>query len=222
MRTRLPLGYRDRQTVGLVLGVLFATSLASVSAHVVRGLDQPTLATAFVSSPTSTTDSPVQVAWGAIDTQQRVACFYAANTSPARPDDGAWPRVTALGFELPGQLSGFTLLEPAGGDWTLLEGLQVQVQQNTLALDFAVIAPVNPVGRSVNGEPERLLGLPPGQAAQRLSGTRFCVAGPFPDGLSIEQILNGVVVRFQGIEPNGPSSELGIWDNPARTIPLFP
>ena len=222
MRASVRSGSGSRPAGGLLLGVLFATSLATVSAHVVRGLNQPTLATAFISSPTSTADLPVHVAWGAVDTGQRVACFYAANTSPARPDDQAWPRVTALGFELPGQLSGFTLLEPVGGDWTLMERLQVQVQQSALTLDFAVVAPVNPVGRSVDGEPHQLLGLPPRQAAERLSGTRFCVAGPFPGGLSIEQILNGVVVRFQGIEPNGPSSELGIWDNPARTIPLFP
>jgi hypothetical protein len=104
-----------------------------------------------------------------------------------------------------------------------VEGLQVVTPgQIGLTLDVALVAPVNPVGRSIGGEPLQLLGIPPGQRAERLSGTKFCVAGPFPGGLSIEQILNGVVLRFQGLEPNGPSIDVGVWDNPARTIPLYP
>ena len=212
----------NNRRLALTTVLLSIGALVGVSAHVIRSAANPMTVTAFVSSPTSGVDAPIPVAWGSLDTGLRVACFYAANTSQPRSDDAAWPRVTAVGFELPGQPTGFTLLSPLGGDWALVEGVQVDMpQQGPVTLDVALVAPVNPMGRSVAGDPGWLLGIPPGQSATRLSGTRFCVSGPFPDGFSIEQILNGVVVRFHGVDPYGPSIDIGVWDNPARTIPLF-
>ena len=202
----------------LTAAALAIASLAGISAHSVKSRANPTLATAFVSSPSAGTDAPIPIAWAGADTGLKVTCFNTANTSPARSDNPLWPRVTAIGFELPGQLSGFRLVSPAAG-WTLEEDVEAPLDGATVTLDFAIVAPVNPMGRSIIGNPHQLLGLPPGQARP---GERFCVSGPFPTGPAIEQILNGVVVRFHGVQPGGPSIDFGVWDNVARTIPLFP
>ena len=218
-----------RRRAGLVLlCAICAASLAGLSAHVVRGLAFPAAVTAFVSSPSAGTDAPVRVAWGAQDTGLRVACFYVANTSVPRLDRPGWPRVTAVGFELPGALSGFALMAPLDGDWELVEGAQASLPgHGTVTLDFAIVARVNPTGRTP-GQPDDPRGIPPGQPASRGSGTRFCVSGPFPDELiagqaaTIEQLLNGVVVGFNGVDGDPHGVDVGVWDNPARVIPLFP
>jgi hypothetical protein len=53
------------------------------------------------------------------------------------------------------------------------------------------------------------------------------VSGPFPDVIAgqaatIEMILNGVVVGFLGVDGTRPGIDAGVWENPARLIPLFP
>ena len=92
-----------------------------------RGLISPTAATAFVSSPTSAADLPVPLKWSSgtivVDTGLRVVCFNVANTSTPRVDRPAWPRVTSVGFELPGSLSGFSLVAPLDDEWQIVEGL---------------------------------------------------------------------------------------------------
>src|SRR5512145_1323270 len=98
--------------------VLLCTCIAALattlSAHVVKGLVSPTLATAFVSSPSSGTDLLIPITWGTVDTGLRVACFNVANTSPERLDRPGWPRIVGVGFELPDDRSGFALVEPVG------------------------------------------------------------------------------------------------------------
>src|SRR4249919_747234 len=83
---------------------LALASLAAVSAHTVKGLQNAILATAYVSSPSAGTDAPIALTWGTgetgLDTGLKVVCFYVANTSPARIDRPEWPRVTSVGFEL--------------------------------------------------------------------------------------------------------------------------
>lgn len=220
-RASSPRPVRHRRGAALMLGGMFLASLATASAHIVRGIAHPTLATAFVSSPSAALDAPIPILWASHDTGLRVACFYAANTSPARADASDWPRITGVGFELPGRRSGFTLLEPLDGTWELVEDVTTGLSGSSVVLDFAILARVNPAGWSRQG-PNQPLGVPPGQPAVRGSGTRFCVSGPFPDGLNIEQVINGVVVRFHQVEPYGPSVDMGAWDNPGRTIPLYP
>ena len=96
-----------------------------------------------------------------LDTGLRVACFYVANTSPARVDRPDWPRVTSVGFELPGSPSGFSLVAPLDGDWELVEGTRVFLPgHGPVTLDFAIVArprcgalvdaklPVEPAGYS--------------------------------------------------------------------------
>jgi hypothetical protein len=204
-----------------------------LSAHVVRGVTHPTL-TAFVSSPTATQDVPIKISWGANDTDLRVVCFNAANTSAPRNDEPEWPRITAVGFELPGDPAGFSLIEPLDGTWEIAEDVEASIPGHaTVTLDFALRADVNPAGWSRRG-PNAPLGIPPGQGAVRGSGTRFCVSGPFPDTLpdlavpgatidtTIERLINGVVVGFHRSVRFGPSTDLGVWESLQRSIPLYP
>ena len=212
----------------LIAGAIVVASISAVSAHVVKGLSSPALATAFVSSPSAGTDTPIRLQWGAADMGLRVVCFFAANTSLPRVDRPGWPRITSVGFELPGSPSGFALLSPLDGDWELAEGVQTSVpEHDTVTLDFAIMARVNPTGRTP-GQPQDPRGIPPGQAGVRGSGTRFCVSGPFPNEIvagqatTIEQVINGVVVGFRGVPGTRHESDAGVWDNAARIIPLFP
>jgi hypothetical protein len=235
---RLP---RVRATV---LAAILIASTAAVSAHVVRGLISPTEATAFVSSPTPAGDAPVALKWMStnangtvtvVDTHIRAACFNVANTSPARVDSPEWPRVTSVGLELPDSPSGFSLIEPVGGDWTLVEGTRAFLPgHGFVTLAFTIVARSDlavPWWKS----PSELPGIPPGQAATRGAGTRFCVSGPFPDVLpnirtedpedtaptTIEDLINGVVVGFRGVNGNPAGFDAGVWDNTLRRIPLY-
>jgi hypothetical protein len=215
------------------LPAILLASIAGLSAHVIRGVDNPALATAFVSSPAAGADSPIRVMWGATDTRIRIACFYVANTSPARPDDADSPRVTGAGVELPGSPRGFTLLEPVA-DWQIVEGATATLPGGqSLTLDFAIVAQAGGADWQQRS-PTPHTGLAPGQPAARGSGTRFCVSGPFPDTLpnltvpgetvatTIEGLINGVVVRFSRVSAHGQAPDLGLWDNPLRTTPLYP
>ena len=215
--------------IAIVLG-----SISGISAHVVRGLH----GTAFVSSPTGSADKPISITWtgsqGTADTGQRVVCFNAANTSNARVDAPDWPRITAVGLEVPGAKRGFVLTEPADGRWRLVEGVeQVIPGRGVVTLDLALVADVSPAGLLI-GRPRELPGIPPGQRMERGSGTRFCVSGPFPDTLpnptnhaetvdtAIELLLNGVVVRFHGTQRHDLSADIGVWDSALRHVPLYP
>ena len=158
----------------------------------------------------------------------RVACFNVANTSLPRSDRPEWPRVTAVGFELPGRPAGFSIVAPLDGGWELVEDTQAFLPgHGAVTLDVALVARPNPKRRRA-GRPDDPAGIPPGQRAERGSGTRFCVSGPFSDEFvlgqetTIEQIINGVVVGFQGVDGNRHGTDVGVWENAARIIPLFP
>jgi hypothetical protein len=204
-------------TAVLLLCCTVIGSLATLSAHVVRGLTYPAFATAFVSSPSAGTDSPIPVTWGNQTTGLRVVCFNVANTSPALPSQPDWPRVIGAGFELPGTATGFALVAPLDGRWELLEGAGLAVAgHGAVALDFAILARADASSTTPPG-------IGPGQPGVRGSGTRFCVSGPFPDTVNgapatIEALLNGVVVGFTA----GAVRDLGVWIDPSRTIPLYP
>jgi hypothetical protein len=190
----------------VIAAVIVCTSLVTVTGHIVRGILYPSQATAFVSSPTAADDAPIVVKWGAEDTGVRIACFNVANTSPVLASASGFPRITAIGFELPGGPAGFTLL--GNGDWQLTSNVPASLLgRGNVTLDFVLIA--------------RGTGLPPGQPATRAGGIRFCLSGPFPDGANIEQLINGVVVGFQ-TQAGGPIVDVGIWESPQRAVPLFP
>jgi len=244
MTTTLPVAasqvVRALRVALIVFGALGFLSVMSVSAHFVLGVGPSGSTSAFVSSPTDGTDAPIQVKWGSAagDTGLRVVCFYVANTSQPRADRPDWPRVTGVGFELPGSISGFALVGPVDADWHLVEGVSASLsEEQSVTLDFAIVADVNPTGRTP-GRPEDPAGIPPGQqGGVRGVGTRFCVSGPFPDALpgpvsaTIERILNGVVVGFHGVDDARHGTDAGVWfPTPAgttgpgpfpRMIPLY-
>jgi len=214
----------------VLLSVLVLASLTAISAHTVRSVSSSPVK-AFVSSPTSGNDSPVAIQWlnpstppTTFDTGLRVACFFVANPSlpdPARPD---WPRITSVGFELPGTPSGFALVDPVDGNWQLRENVPTTLAGQDITLDFTIVAGVNPTGRTP-AKPEDPSGIPPGQPdTTRGAGIRFCVSGPFPPQLTkIEDILNGVVVGFHGVEGNHQGVDAGVWfvQGALRPIPLY-
>ena len=223
---------------------LVLASLAVLSAHGVRGLENDVLARAFVSSPSAGSDMSIPLSWGSgatgVNTGLRVICFSAANPSPERLDRPGWPRITGVGMELPGAATGFALLSPLDGDWELLEGVTAALPgHDPVTLDFAIRARVNPTGRTP-GQPHAPRGVAPGQANNdRTVGQRFCVSGPFPEVLpnlateqendtipaTIENLLNGVVVGFRGVADGGDGIDAGVWV-PAppltRPIPMYP
>ena len=212
------------------LSVLVLASLTAISAHTVRSVSSSP-GKAFVSSPTSANDAPVAIQWlnpstppTTYDTGIRVVCFFVANPSQADPARPEWPRITSVGFELPGAPSGFALVDPVGGDWQLRENVPATLAGQDITLDFTIVAGVNPTGRTP-GNPENPRGIPPGQPdLTRRAGTRFCVSGPFPPQLTkIEDILNGVVVGFHGVEGNHQGVDAGVWftQGALRPIPLY-
>jgi hypothetical protein len=224
----------------LMLGVLLSAWVVELSAHVIKTLDFADTVTAFVSSPSAGSDAPVRIAWSTTDTGLRVVCFNVANTSTPNAPNAPWPRITSVGFELPGAPTGFSLLAPLDGNWQLVEGVRSTLEPTTeVTLDFAIVAGVNPTGRTP-GRPADPRGIPPGQPAVRGAGTQFCVSGPFPDRLpdlstsdptntvatTIELLINGVVVGFSGVEGRHQGSDTGVWFPPPgtnpRQIPLYP
>jgi hypothetical protein len=48
------------------------------------------------------------------------------------------------------------------------------------------------------------------------------VSGPFPDEITPGQPSTIDVVTFVGVAGNRNEIDLGVWDNPARVIPLLP
>jgi hypothetical protein len=218
------------RVVSALVFVVAVVSIATLSAHMVKGIRSPGGATAFVSSPSAANDLPIPINWAAdprSESALRVVCFNTANTSPARADRPDWPRITGAGFELPGALSGFALLEPLDGSWELVEGAQAKLNGTKVTLDFAIVATTKPKGR-IAGHPHAPRGIPPGQDPTRTSGMRFCVSGPFPQELvsgqaaTIEQFIAGVVIGFEGVEDVRGGRDFGIWDSASRVIPLFP
>lgn len=230
-----------RAVLALIAAICLA-SLGTVSAHVVKSLVLPNV-TAFVSSPSAGGDAPIKLVWGdptTGDTGLRVACFNVANTSPPRVGRPNFPRVTGVGFELPGAPSGFALLTPLDAGWAIIEGVTTELPgHGIVTLDFVLVARTNPTGITP-GAPREPRGIPPGQPALRGAGTRFCVSGPFPDLLpdlstpdpqdtlptTIEGLINGVVLTFRGAAGSGAGSDLGVWFPPPgtapRAIPLYP
>ncbi len=213
-----------------LLSALVLASLTAISAHTVRSISSSPVK-AFVSSPTSANDAPVAIQWlnpstppTTYDTGIRVVCFFVANASQADPARPEWPRITSVGFELPGAQSGFALVAPAGGDWQLRENVPATLAGHEITLDFTIVAGVNPTGRTP-GQPGSPRGIPPDQPdLTRGAGTQFCVSGPFPPQLTkIEDILNGVVVGFHGVEGQHQGADAGVWSaqGALRPIPLY-
>jgi hypothetical protein len=178
------------RTCLVLLALLAMIAPAAVFAHRVVGRTYPALVTALVQSPTaSPSDLPLPI----FDTGLSVVCIKVTNTS--RVDT----RITAIGLELPGKLSGFSLIAPLDGGLSIQENVEGIPGFPGVALDVAVVTG----GGFTGGRPR--LGLPPSAAP-----TVICLSGPFDPKVPIETALNGVFVRFDSGDPLSTASDIGV------------
>lgn len=172
-------------------------SSAAAVAHTIRGVNNPTLAVARLSSPTSSVDRPIPLGG-----DLALACFNVQNRSPYAA------RITAVGFDLPGDFTGFALVSPVGAEFELENEVGQVPGFPNLTLDFAVLT-----GKTfASGKPAD--GLLPSTTP-----TQFCVSGPFPRDpadptqfTTIEVLLNHSFVRFKQVGPTGDVADVGVWE----------
>jgi hypothetical protein len=176
----------------LAVALLMGLSASSVQGHNVKGIENPTLATARVTSPTAATDLPIPI----YNTGVSVACFKVRNTSPY---DAV---ITAIGLELPGDYGDFNLVLPSASIFHTDSAVTMEPLVSERVLDFAFLT--GPRFHSDGGK----LGLHPST-----DFTDMCVSGRFPAGMTIETMLNGLFVRFSRVGPDGNLRDVGIWEN---------
>jgi hypothetical protein len=169
----------------------FTAASLTVSAHRVIGRVNPAGNTALVQSPTaSPADLPVPI----FNTGLSVICFRVTNTSTSRS------RITAVGVELPGDRSGFSLVTPLDRGLTLHERVEPLPGFTGVSLDFALM-----VGTNFSGGHQQ------GGLAPSATPVTICVSGPF-DAVPIETLLNGVFVAFREEGATGDTFDLGVWE----------
>jgi len=106
-------------------------------------------------------------------------------------------RITAFGFNLPGDLSNFTLTSTTNAGFTLSNDVGGAPGVGGATLDFALLTG----GTFASGNAGA--GIAPGQTAS------FSVVGPFPPTFNFERILDDVVVRFEQAGPTGTQTGTG-------------
>jgi hypothetical protein len=193
--------FKHLQRVTMIALIGLVSSVVSLG-HTIRGVSNPTLAVARLSSPTSSVDRP-QPLGGDL----ALACFNVQNRSPFDA------RITAVGLDLPGELTGFALVSPVGAGFDLENEVGQIPGFPLMSLDFALLT-----GRTfASGNP--WAGLPPSTTP-----TQVCVSGPFPRDpadaslfLPIEKLLDNSFVRFKNVGPNGDVSDVGVWE--LRPVP---
>ena len=185
----------DHLTITSLLVALFLLSASASSGlcHTVRGISNPTLAMARITSPTaSASDLPIPI----YTTGVSVACFKIRNTSPYNAV------ITAVGIDIPGDNGDFNLVLPASSMFQLDSGVTLEPFFDNRVLDFAFLT--GPRFNSDGGKH----GLYPSSQS-----TDLCVSGQFPAGMNIETMLNYVFVRFTNVGPDGDLRDIGIWEN---------
>lgn len=186
---------RDRARVHRLFAsvvVMVAAAATVAYGHTYFGLQHQTLVRARVQSPNaSTADFPIPLGGGS-----SLVCFGVRNT-------GAFDsRITAIGLELPGELSGFSLVSASGGDFDLIEPVEHVPELPDVTLDFALVT-----GRTFGGgQPHR--GLAPDDPL-----TTFCVSGPFDPTVPIERVLDHGVLRVQRVGVDGKLGDVAVWEN---------
>ena len=187
---------RPSRVVPKTLSVLALIALVAfpvrVLAHRVIGRTYPALVTALVQSPTA---SPLDLPIPIFDTGLSVACIKVTNTS--RVDT----RITAMGLELPGTLSGFALIAPLDAGLSIQENVAGLPGFPGVTLDVAIVTG----GGFTGGRPR--LGLPPSATP-----TVICLSGPFDPKVPIETALNGVFVSFASGDPLSSATDIGVWE----------
>jgi hypothetical protein len=188
--------FKHLQRVSTITLIALLSSVVTL-AHTIRGVNHSTLAVARLSSPTSSVDRPQPLGGNLA-----LACFNVQNRSPFDA------RITAVGLDLPGNLTGFALVSPVGTVFDLENEVGQIPEFPLLELDFALLT-----GRTfASGNPKD--GLAPSSTP-----TQVCVSGPFPRDPSdpslfapIETLLNYSFVRFKNVGPNGEFSDVGVWE----------
>ena len=178
------------------VAVLVIISATALRAHRVMGQNYPAVATALVQSPTA---SPVDLPVPIYNTGLSVICFRVTNSSTADT------RITAIGLELPGSLSGFALLTPLDYGLSVFENVEQVPGFSGVTLDVVL----STGGSFANGHAR--LGLPPSTTP-----TTFCLSGPFNPTIPIETLLNGVFVRFESGDATRSVSDIGVWERRPR------
>ena len=164
--------------------------------HTYVGLEHQALVRARVQSPNaSVTDFPEPIPGTALS----IVCFTVRNTGALDS------RITAIGFDLDGTLTGFSLLAPAGGAFELIEDVSNVPQLSDVTLDFALVT-----GRTFGG------GHPASGLPRSDTATQFCVSGPFDTTVPIERLLDRGVLRVQRVGPDGESGDIAVWESRPR------
>lgn len=165
--------------------------------HTIRGVSNPTLAVARLSSPTTAIDRPVPLVGNLA-----LACFNVQNRSPFNA------RIVAVGLDLPGDNTGFALISPLGAGFELENEIGQIPGFPLLTLDFALLS-----GRTFAS------GNPADGLAPSATPTQFCVSGPFPRDpaditqfATIETLLNYSFVRFKQVGATGDLGDVGVWE----------
>ena len=176
----------------IALGIA-AVAGAVVQAHTYVGIGDAVNARARVQSPNaSTVDFPIPIP----GTNLSVVCFKVRNTSPFDS------RITAIGFDVPGTATGYTLVSPTDTPFHLIEQVSNVPELPETTLDFALVT-----GRTFGG------GQPNAGLAPSPTLTTFCVSGPFPPALPIERVIDGGVLRMQRVGPVGEAGDILVWEN---------
>ena len=106
-------------------------------------------------------------------------------------------RITAVGFNLPGDLANFILTSTTNVGFMLSNDVGTVPGLAGATLDFALLTG----GTFASGIPSA--GIAPGQTVS------FSVIGPFPSSFGFERILDDVVVRFEQAGPTGTQTGTG-------------
>jgi hypothetical protein len=106
-------------------------------------------------------------------------------------------RITALGFNLPGDLPNFILTSTTSAGFTLANNVGGVPGLGGATLDFALLTG----GTFASGNPGA--GIAPGQTVS------FSVIGPLPSTFGFERILDDGVVRFEQAGPTGTQTGTG-------------
>ena len=179
-----------------VLSVALVITVAGMAgyAHNYVGLEhgRPLVAARVQSPNAQVTDLPVAIA----GTDLSVVCFKVRNTSDFDS------RITAIGLDLPGALTGFTMVSPTDSEFHLIEQVSHVPGLPDVTLDFALVT-----GRTFGG------GRPHSGLAPSASLTTFCVSGPFPQDVPIERLLDRGVLRVQRVGVDGELGDVAVWEN---------
>ena len=176
------------------VAVIVVAAGVAAYAHNYVGLEhgRPLVAARVQSPNAQVTEFPVPIA----GTDLSIVCFKVRNTSAFDS------RITAIGLELPGDLTGFTLVSPTDTDFRLIEQVGHVPGLPDATLDFALVT-----GRTFGG------GRPHGGLAPSESLTMFCVSGPFPQNVPIERLLDRGVLRVQRVGGDGDLGDVAVWES---------